>query len=110
MKNRVKKFNQFEVINEGKGTAALRGYPAETVVERIGQMMEIFPDRVKFGVPSDNKGLALTYRDANGAIQKIQDVSHLDHLYQVLYGLFKQYTVNLPISFRSSYLFDSEGR
>lgn len=29
---------------------------------------------------------------------KIQDVSHLDHLYQVLYGLFKQYTVNLPIS------------
>ncbi len=76
MKNRVKKFNQFEVINEGKTNAALRGYPAETIVERIGQMMEIFPDRVKFGVPSDNKGLTLTYRDANGAIQKIQDVSH----------------------------------
>jgi hypothetical protein len=38
--------------------------------------MNIMPDRVKFGVPSDNKGYALTYRDANGAIQKIQDLNH----------------------------------
>lgn len=77
MKNRVQKFNQFERINEENETGiALRGYPAETMIERIGQLMEIFPDRVKFGVPTDNKGFSITYRDANGAIQKINDIAH----------------------------------
>lgn len=76
MENKVKKFKEFEKLNEEKKSSPLRGYPAETIIERIGQIMEIFPDRVKFGVPADNKGNSLSYRDANGAIQKIQDVAH----------------------------------
>lgn len=80
MKNRVNKFREFEKINEQEEAKAksspLRGYTAEVMIERISEMMEIMPDRVKFGVPADNKGASLSYRDANGAIQKIQDVSH----------------------------------
>jgi hypothetical protein len=84
VKNRVNKFREFEKINEQDEAAAeskpkasgLKGYSAEAIVDRISAMMEIMPDRVKFGVPADNKGASLSYRDANGAIQKIQDVAH----------------------------------
>ena len=82
VKNRVNKFREFERVNEQdeaaaeKKESALKGYTADTIVERISEMMEFMPDRVKFGVPADNKGASLSYRDANGAIQKIQDVAH----------------------------------
>lgn len=79
MKRRVNKFKDFERINEQETDApvkALKGYSAESIIARITEMMDFMPDRVKFGVPADNKGSSISYRDANGAIQKIQDVAH----------------------------------
>ena len=79
MKSRVHKFRRFERIYEesvAKKAAPLKGYSADVIIKRIEEMMEIMPDRVKFGVPADNKGYSLSYRDANGAIQKIMDVAH----------------------------------
>jgi hypothetical protein len=38
--------------------------------------MQVFSDSLKFGVPADMLGRATTYRDANGAIEKIKDVQH----------------------------------
>jgi len=80
VRNRVNKFREFEKINEQEEvkskSAPLKGYSAEVLVERIHALMEIMPDRVRFGVPSDKNGYSLTYRDANGAIQKINDLEH----------------------------------
>ncbi len=78
MKNKLRDFKDFININEEKDLESipLRGYPSGVVIERISAMMELMPDRVKFGVPSDNKGYSITYRDANGAIQKIKDIDH----------------------------------
>ena len=79
MKQRINKFRTFERMNEQEeqtGSNPLRGYSAEIAIKRIEEMMEIMPDRVKFGVPADNKGYSLSYRDANGAIQKIRDIQH----------------------------------
>lgn len=75
MKNRVHKFSDFVAINENK-EVELKGYDADTVIERIADLMEIMPDRVKFGIPSDSKGHSTSYRDANGAIEKIKDINH----------------------------------
>lgn len=75
VKNRVHKFNEFISINENEGIS-LKGYDAETVIQRIEELMEIMPDRVKFGVPADSKGYSTSYRDANGAIEKIKDINH----------------------------------
>lgn len=75
VKNRVHKFNEFISINENKGVS-LKGYDAEIVIQRIGELMEIMPDRVKFGIPADSKGYSTSYRDANGAIEKIKDINH----------------------------------
>lgn len=78
MKNRVNKFSTYEKINEDKfeSKAPLRGYPASVIISRIEQLMEVMPDRIKFGVPADIKGYSTSYRDANGAIQKVMDISH----------------------------------
>lgn len=79
MKSRVHTFRKFEKLyeeEEVKTKSPLKGYAAEVIIKRIEEMMEIMPDRVKFGVPADNKGYSLSYRDANGAIQKIMDVAH----------------------------------
>lgn len=78
MKRLVSKFREFESINENDKIESipLRGYDVESIIARIEELMDIMSDRVKFGVPADNKGYALTYRDANGAIQKIQDINH----------------------------------
>lgn len=54
----------------------LKGYTADQIIERISQLMEILSENVRFGVPSDTLGRATTYRDANGAIQKIKDLQH----------------------------------
>jgi len=75
VKNRVHKFSDFVAINENK-EVELKGYDAESVIERIHELMEIMPDRVKFGIPSDSKGHSTSYRDANGAIEKIKDINH----------------------------------
>jgi hypothetical protein len=78
VKRLVNTFRQFESINEQAKIESipLRGYDIDNMVSRIEELMEIMPDRMKFGVPSDNKGYALTYRDANGAIQKLEDLNH----------------------------------
>jgi hypothetical protein len=54
----------------------LKGYTADQIIARISDLMEILSDNIRFGVPSDNLGRATTYRDANGAIQKIKDMHH----------------------------------
>lgn len=78
MKRLINKFREFEAINENDKieSVPLRGYDVDTIISRIEELMNIMSDSVKFGVPADNKGYALTYRDANGAIQKIQDINH----------------------------------
>lgn len=63
-----------ETTNDSSGP--LKGYKAQQLIDRINQLMEIMPDDVKFGVPADNYGHATTYRDANGAIEKILDLDH----------------------------------
>lgn len=75
MKGSVKKFRDFEKIYE-QAEVALKGYPADVIIKRISELMEIFPDRVRFGIPADTKGHSISYRDANGAIEKIKDVQH----------------------------------
>lgn len=59
-----------------ESNAPLRGYTAEQIIGRIEEIMEIMPDDMRFGVPSDTYGHATTYRDANGAIEKIRDMQH----------------------------------
>tara|TARA_Y100000389_G_C17344644_1_gene455196 strand:- start:17 stop:556 length:540 start_codon:yes stop_codon:yes gene_type:complete len=79
VKNRVNKFKDYEKLFEAEAEdskAPLRGYTASVMVSRIEQLMEVMPDRIKFGVPADIKGYSTSYRDANGAIQKIMDISH----------------------------------
>ncbi len=75
MRNRVHKFNKFISINENS-ESKLKGYSSDQVIERIENLMEIMPDRVKFGIPADSKGYSTSYRDANGAIEKIKDINH----------------------------------
>lgn len=72
---KLKKFSQF--VNEAEVmTMPLKGYPAETIIARIEELMEALSDKVKFGVPSDYLGRATTYKDANAAIQRIKDIKH----------------------------------
>ena len=54
----------------------LKGYKADQLISRISDLMEILSDDIRFGVPSDSLGRGTTYRDANGAIQKIKDMQH----------------------------------
>jgi hypothetical protein len=69
-----------QYIKETEEAAALslplKGYSAEQLITRIEELMEVLSDQVRFGVPSDNLGRGTTYRDANGAIQKIKDILH----------------------------------
>jgi len=78
VKNVVKGFGEFNRINEEVSIeqVPLRGYPAEQIKERLDEFVEIMPDRLKIGVPSDSKGYTITYRDINGAMQKIDDLVH----------------------------------
>jgi hypothetical protein len=78
VKNVIKGFKEFNRINEDASieNAPLRGYSAEQMKERLAEFVEIMPDRLKIGVPSDSKGYTITYRDINGAIQKIDDLVH----------------------------------
>jgi hypothetical protein len=66
-------YSQF--VNEAEeGTKSLRGYKAEALVARIKELTEVLSDSVRFGVPSDNLGKAITNRDANSAIQRIKEL------------------------------------
>ena len=79
MERRLKLFSQYLTEaseNEAGMERPLKGYTAQQIIERIEQLMEILSDDVRFGVPSDTLGRATTYRDANGAIQKIKDMQH----------------------------------
>ena len=65
----------FEYVNESEGSGkSLRGYKAETIIQRIEELMDVVSDKLRFGVPSDYLGKALTSRDANGAIQRIKEL------------------------------------
>ena len=76
-------FNFYQFLVEKKEqeleSRPLKGYTSEQLIDRINQLMEIFPDSFKFGIPSDVLGRAITYRDANATIEKIKD---LEHYYQ----------------------------
>jgi hypothetical protein len=72
---KLKKFSQF--VNEAEVmTIPLKGYDTDVVIQRIEELVEALSDGVKFGVPSDYLGRATTYKDANGAIQRIKDIQH----------------------------------
>jgi hypothetical protein len=68
--------NYLQYINESEDMNPLKGYKSDQIITRIGELMEVLSDQVRFGVPSDNLGRATTYRDANGAIQRIKDILH----------------------------------
>ena len=79
MAKEIKSFIQYlkEQSEANVDTAApLKGYTADQIIARISELMEIVSDNIRFGVPSDTLGRATTYRDANGAIQKIKDMQH----------------------------------
>lgn len=75
----IKLFTQYlkeEEEKSGNADRPLKGYTSDQIIGRIGDLMEILSDDIRFGVPSDTLGRATTYRDANGAIQKIKDMQH----------------------------------
>jgi hypothetical protein len=74
----IKSFTQYlkEETETSSTDTPLKGYTADQIISRISDLMEILSDDVRFGVPSDTLGRATTYRDANGAIQKIKDMAH----------------------------------
>lgn len=79
MAREIKPFSQYlkeQAELEVKPEAALKGYTVGQIIARISELMEVLSDNVRFGVPSDTLGRATTYRDANGAIQKIKDMDH----------------------------------
>ena len=63
-----------QYINESEDITPLKGYTADLIITRIGELMEVLPDKVRFGIPSDFLGRNITYRDANGAIERIRDI------------------------------------
>ncbi|CAB4159523.1 hypothetical protein UFOVP699_259 [uncultured Caudovirales phage] len=82
------KFSQYIKESEEITSSKLRGYSSEEIVDRINGkddsesgktengLKHVFPDKLKFGIPSDNLGRAVTYRDANGTIQRILDITN----------------------------------
>ena len=77
MAKNIRSFTQF--VNEQaevEDSRPLKGYTADQIIGRINDLMDVLADSVRFGVPSDTLGRATTYRDANGAIQKIKDMQH----------------------------------
>ena len=78
MRKELRSFDQYlvEQAEPAVVNRPLKGYTAEQMITRIGELMEVLSDGIRFGVPSDTLGRVTTYRDANGAIQKIQDMQH----------------------------------
>lgn len=78
MQRELRSFDQYLVEQAEAAIPArpLKGYTADQIISRISELMDVLSDDVRFGVPSDTLGRVTTYRDANGAIQKIQDMQH----------------------------------
>ena len=83
MQNPLRSFTQYLKEEEDiTSDAPLKGYSAKEIIGigekigRIGELMLVFSDSLKFGVPADMLGRATTYRDANGAIERIKDIAH----------------------------------
>lgn len=78
MQRELRSFNQYlvEQAEAAVEDRPLKGYTADQIISRISELMEVLSDDIRFGVPSDTLGRVTTYRDANGAIQKIQDMQH----------------------------------
>lgn len=77
MQNPLRSFVQYlKEEEEVSSEAPLKGYTSEQIIERIEELMTVFSDSLKFGVPSDMLGRATTYRDANGSIEKVKDIKH----------------------------------
>lgn len=77
MAREIKNFVQYlKEVSETQvdPSAPLKGYKSEEIIERLSKLMEVLSDNVRFGVPTNNLARATTYRDANGAIQKIRDL------------------------------------
>lgn len=73
MKRLVNKYSEF--IFEQKENS-LKGIPYENMIKKIESIMEVLPNDVQFGVPSDNLGQSTSYKDAADAIQRIKDIAH----------------------------------
>jgi hypothetical protein len=82
---RLLNFSQYIKESE-EFDSELRGYSHDEIIERItgknpktGEkstgIMQIFPDKLRFGIPSDNLGKSVTYDDANGVIRRINDIT-----------------------------------
>ena len=73
MKRLVNKYSEF--IFEKKENS-LKGIPYENMIKKIEAIMEVLPNDVQFGVPSDNLGQSTSYKSAADAIQRIKDIAH----------------------------------
>jgi len=73
MKRLVNRYSEF--IFEKKENS-LKGIPYENMIKKIEAVMEVLPNDVQFGVPSDNLGQSTSYKDASDAIQRIKDIAH----------------------------------
>jgi hypothetical protein len=73
MKRLVNRYSEF--IFEKKENS-LKGILYENMIKKIEAVMEVLPNDVQFGVPSDNLGQSTSYKDASDAIQRIKDITH----------------------------------
>ena len=60
---------------------------------------EHYERKIEWSSREQKEAIQLAISNLKKETLKIQNISHLSHLYQVLYGLVKQYTINLPIVF-----------
>lgn len=74
MKNYVTKYTDFLI--ENKGEPSIKGIPANNMIKKIEAIMEVLPNEIEFGVPSDNLGQSTSYKNAADAIQRIKDIKH----------------------------------
>lgn len=73
MKNLVTKYSEF--IFEKK-KSPLKGISSENIIKKIEAVMDVLPNDIQFGVPSDNLGQSTSYKSASDAIQRIKDITH----------------------------------
>lgn len=77
MAKELKTFLQYLKEQEEKKVSMdepLKGYKSDEIIQRLEELMQVLSDNTRFGVPTNNLARATTYRDANGAIQKIRDL------------------------------------
>jgi len=74
MKNYITKYTDF--LFEKKDEPGLKGIPSNNMIKKIESIMEVLPNDIEFGVPSDNLGQSTSYKNASDAIQRIKDITH----------------------------------